>query len=192
MLHYLFCILFYLKLFIVAEALDTPEDIITMDNGCVCCSVRGTQWIKLIWWLRKKNEKLKERLSTTFANIVETERSRAPLDQVLSLNSLKKESILSYDPNFFETQESGSTRRHQRGHQVLGNRWICCGNVPPIHIDPKVYFLFTDRGIPSLSFKGYMNEWTLTRPVIRCPIRYRALINSSLYTPAVVNVRPLN
>ena len=21
--------------------MDTPEDIITMDNGCVCCSIRG-------------------------------------------------------------------------------------------------------------------------------------------------------
>jgi G3E family GTPase len=26
---------------LVAEALDAPEDLITMDNGCVCCSVRG-------------------------------------------------------------------------------------------------------------------------------------------------------
>jgi G3E family GTPase len=26
---------------IVAESLDAPEDLITMDNGCVCCSVRG-------------------------------------------------------------------------------------------------------------------------------------------------------
>ena len=25
----------------VAEALDAPEDLITMDNGCVCCTVRG-------------------------------------------------------------------------------------------------------------------------------------------------------
>ena len=25
----------------VAESLDSPEDLITMDNGCVCCSVRG-------------------------------------------------------------------------------------------------------------------------------------------------------
>ena len=25
----------------VAESLDAPEDLITMDNGCVCCSVRG-------------------------------------------------------------------------------------------------------------------------------------------------------
>ena len=25
----------------MAEALDAPEDLITMDNGCVCCSVRG-------------------------------------------------------------------------------------------------------------------------------------------------------
>jgi G3E family GTPase len=27
--------------FSVAESLDSPEDLITMDNGCVCCSVRG-------------------------------------------------------------------------------------------------------------------------------------------------------
>eukprot|EP00980_Cylindrotheca_fusiformis_P017715 scaffold5564_cov66-Cylindrotheca_fusiformis.AAC.1 len=26
---------------LVAESLDSPEDLITMDNGCVCCSVRG-------------------------------------------------------------------------------------------------------------------------------------------------------
>lgn len=25
----------------MAESLDAPEDLITMDNGCVCCSVRG-------------------------------------------------------------------------------------------------------------------------------------------------------
>lgn len=25
----------------VAESLDAPEDLITMDNGCICCSVRG-------------------------------------------------------------------------------------------------------------------------------------------------------
>ena len=25
----------------VAESMDAPEDLITMDNGCVCCSVRG-------------------------------------------------------------------------------------------------------------------------------------------------------
>lgn len=25
----------------VAESMDSPEDLITMDNGCVCCSVRG-------------------------------------------------------------------------------------------------------------------------------------------------------
>ena len=25
----------------VAESMDAPEDLITMDNGCVCCSIRG-------------------------------------------------------------------------------------------------------------------------------------------------------
>ena len=34
--------LIYLYIVItVAESMDAPEDLITMDNGCVCCSVRG-------------------------------------------------------------------------------------------------------------------------------------------------------
>jgi G3E family GTPase len=179
----------------VAESLDSPEDIITMDNGCVCCSVRGDlvrtlgqlaarrtdfhaillettgladpapivytiqtnsklcdhyridsivaladckhlqlhlddvksdgsvnesmqqvafadkillNKIDLVT-LEEKNE-LKKRLASInkFATIIETERSRAPLDQILGLNSFSMESILSYDPNFFESQEGGS------------------------------------------------------------------------------------
>jgi G3E family GTPase len=179
----------------VAESLDSPEDIITMDNGCVCCSVRGDlvrtlgqlaarrtdfhaillettgladpapivytiqtnsklcdhyridsivaladckhlqlhlddvksdgsvnesmqqvafadkillNKIDLVT-LEEKN-KLKERLASInkFATIIETERSRAPLDQILGLNSFSMESILSYDPNFFDSQEGGS------------------------------------------------------------------------------------
>ena len=40
-----------------------------------------------------------------FATVIETERSRAPLGKILGLNSFNMESILSYDPDFFETQE---------------------------------------------------------------------------------------
>jgi G3E family GTPase len=185
-------VLVSLVFFSVAESLDTPEDLITMDNGCVCCSVRG-DLVRTLGQLTKRRkefdaillettgladpapivytiqtnskmsenyyidsivaladckhlhlhldekkgdgsanealqqvafadkillnkidlvteeekEKLKARLETInkFATVIETERSRAPLDKILGLNSFSMESILSYDPDFFETQE---------------------------------------------------------------------------------------
>lgn len=176
----------------MAEALDAPEDLITMDNGCVCCSVRGDlvrtlgQLIKrrkdfdaillettgladpapivytiqtnskmsehyyidsiicvadckhlelhldeakpdgsaneaqqqvafadkillnkvdLVTEAEKNRLKTRLRSMNRFATIIETVRSRAPLDQILKVNSFNMESILSYDPDFFETQE---------------------------------------------------------------------------------------
>jgi G3E family GTPase len=176
----------------VAESLDAPEDLITMDNGCVCCSVRG-DLVRTLGQLAKRrkdfdaillettgladpapivytiqtnpkmsdnyridsivcladckhlnihlnevkpegsvNEALQQvafadkillnkidlvtveeknaleaRLRTInkFASVIETERSRAPLDQILGLNSFSMESVLNYDPSFFENQE---------------------------------------------------------------------------------------
>jgi G3E family GTPase len=175
--------------------LDTPEDLITLDNGCVCCSVRG-DLVRTLGQLAKRRkdfdaillettgladpapivytiqtnskmsenyfidsivcladcknlgvhldevkpdnsanealqqvafadkillnkidlvtveekEKLKARLATInkFATVLETEKSRAPLDKILGLNSFNMESILNMDPNFFESQEDGS------------------------------------------------------------------------------------
>jgi G3E family GTPase len=179
----------------VAESLDAPEDLITMDNGCVCCSVRGDlvrtlgQLVKrrhdfdaillettgladpapIVYTIQTNSKmsenyfidsivcladckhlalhlddikpdgsanealqqvafadkillnkidlvsleeklKLKARLATInkFAVVIETERSRAPLEKILGLNSFNMESILSYDPDFFEEQEDGS------------------------------------------------------------------------------------
>ncbi|KAK1746433.1 CobW C-terminal domain-containing protein [Skeletonema marinoi] len=142
---------------LVAESLDAPEDLITMDNGCVCCSVRGDLVRTLgqlatrrkdfdaillettgladpapivytvqtnpkmsdnyridsivclaiwIWSLRGKG-KLEARLRTInkFATVIETEKSRAPLDRILGLNSFNMESILTYDPNFFDDED---------------------------------------------------------------------------------------
>lgn len=179
----------------VAESMDAPEDLITMDNGCVCCSVRG-DLVRTLGQLAKRRKdfdaillettgladpapivytvqtnskmsenyfidsivcladakhiqlhldevkpdgavneayqqvafadkillnkidlvtpeekkSLKERLAkiNKFAITVETERSRAPLGQILGLNSFNMESILSVDPEFFETQEGES------------------------------------------------------------------------------------
>jgi len=179
---------------LVAESLDAPEDLITMDNGCVCCSVRG-DLIRTLGQLSSSRKKfdaillettgladpapivytvqsnpkisehyridsivcladckhlglhldeikpdgavnealqqvafadkillnkvdlvteeekksLKARLATInqFADVIETEKSRAPLDKILGLNSFNMESILEYAPDFFADQESG-------------------------------------------------------------------------------------
>lgn len=179
----------------VAESLDAPEDLITMENGCVCCSVRG-DLVRTLGQLVKKRQQfhaillettgladpapivytistnskmsehyyidsivaladckhlplhldekkpdgspneamhqvafadkillnkvdlvtdkekkaLKDRLAAInkFALVIETERSRAPLHEILGINSFNMESILQVDPDFFENQEGGS------------------------------------------------------------------------------------
>jgi G3E family GTPase len=57
---------------------------------------------------------LKERLAkiNKFATVVETERSRAPVDQILGLNSFNMESILDYDPSFFESQAEDDSKHN--------------------------------------------------------------------------------
>lgn len=198
---------------LVEEALDAPEDIITMDNGCVCCSVRG-DLIRTLGQLsstRKKfdaillettgladpapivytvqtnpkisehyridsiicladckhitqhldevkpdgsvnealqqvafadkillnkidlvNEEektaLKTRLTTInkFAMIIESQRSRVPLDKILGLNSFNMDSILQHSPNFFD-EDSDDKKVHNLelvqsvGVQFAGN-----------------------------------------------------------------------
>lgn len=177
---------------LVAESLDAPEDLITMDNGCVCCSVRGDlvrtlgqlasrrkdfdaillettgladpapivytvqtnpkmsdnyridsivcladckhvqahldekkpdgsinealQQVafadkillnKIDLVTKEEKEALEARLRTInkFATVIETERSRAPLEKILGINSFNMESILSYDPGFFDEKD---------------------------------------------------------------------------------------
>jgi len=173
--------------------MDAPEDLITMDNGCVCCSVRG-DLVRTLGQLAKRRkdfdaiilettgladpapvvytiqtnpkmsdhyridsiicladckhvsihldekkpdgsvnealqqvafsdkillnkidlvsteekDALKARLKTinNFAEIIETEKSRAPLERILGLNSFNMESILNYDPNFFDDPDA--------------------------------------------------------------------------------------
>ena len=185
---------------LVAESMDSQEDLITMDNGCVCCSIRGdlvrtlgqlaqrrhefdaiilettgvadpapiiytiqtnlklsehfsidsivclvdakhiTQHLDEIKPEGNVNEalqqvafadrillnktdlvsdeeknKVKQRLTSInkFAAIIETERSKAPIDQILKLGSFNMESILSIDPNFFDDDEDiGNKKTH--------------------------------------------------------------------------------
>lgn len=177
---------------LVAESLDAPEDLITMDNGCVCCSVRG-DLIRTLGQLSSQRKKfdaiilettgladpapivytvqtnpkisdhyridsivcladckhlgphldeikpdgavnealqqvafadkillnkvdlvsdeekkaLKKRLASinNFATVIETKQSRAPLDKILGIDSFSMESILNYDPEFFQDED---------------------------------------------------------------------------------------
>lgn len=177
---------------LVGEQMEAAEDLITMDNGCVCCSVRG-DLVRTLGQLAKRrkdfdaillettgladpapiiytvqtnpklsdnyfidsvvcladakhinlhldekkpdnsvNEALQQvafadrillnkidlvtdeekksllqriKSINKFAKIIETEKSRAPLQQILKVNSFNMESILSYDPDFFDTDE---------------------------------------------------------------------------------------
>jgi len=181
---------------LVAEAMDTPEDIITMDNGCVCCSVRGdlirtlgqlaarrhefdavilettgmADPAPVIYTIQtnpkmsdhysidsiicladakhivqhldevkpegnvnealqqvafsdkillnktdlvsaEEKEEVKARLRSInkFAEIIETERSRAPLEKILKVDSFNMESIIDVDPSFFDDSADKAT-----------------------------------------------------------------------------------
>lgn len=177
---------------LVAESLDAPEDLITMDNGCICCSVRG-DLVRTLGSLAKRRkdfdavllettgladpapivytiqtnpkmsdnyridsivlladckhlashldekkpdnsvnealqqiafsdkillnkvdlvsseekEALKARIKNinNFATIIETERSRAPLEKILNVSAFSMESILKFDPGFFDDED---------------------------------------------------------------------------------------
>jgi G3E family GTPase len=192
---------------LVAESMDAPEDLITMDNGCVCCSVRG-DLIRTLGQLAKRRkdfdaillettgladpapivytiqtnpkmsdhyridsiicladcknlsqhldevkpegavnealqqvafadkillnkvdlvsvqdkEALKARLATInkFATVIETEKSRAPLDKILGLNSFNMDSILTYDPDFFDEDETKKKEHNLELVQSVG------------------------------------------------------------------------
>ena len=183
----------------VAESLDAPEDLITMDNGCVCCSVRG-DLIRTLGQLESRRKEFHAILLETtgladpapivytiqtnpkisdhyridsivcltdckhvtqhldevkpegavneaqqqvafadkillnktdlvtqaekevlikrlrginqFATVIETQRSRVPLDQILGLNSYNMESILNYHPGFFDQDAEERSKVH--------------------------------------------------------------------------------
>ena len=74
--------LIYLYIVItVAESMDAPEDLITMDNGCVCCSVRG-DLVRTLGQLSKRRKDFDAILLETTAPIVYTVQtnSRSCLD----------------------------------------------------------------------------------------------------------------
>jgi len=227
---------------LVAESLDAPEDLITMDNGCVCCSVRG-DLIRTLGQLSSQRKKfdaillettgladpapivytvqtnpkisehyridsiicladakhitlhldevkpdgavnealqqvafadkillnkidlvteeeksaLKERLATInkFATIIETQRSQAPLDKILGLNSFNMDSILNYDPDFFKDQEEGKKEHRTDLVQSVGVQFT--GNLHAQWFNMFMMDLLKERAADLYRTKGLLS-----------------------------------
>ncbi|GMI49927.1 hypothetical protein ScalyP_jg4112 [Parmales sp. scaly parma] len=192
---------------LVAEQMDAPEDLITMDNGCVCCSIRGDLIRTLGQLATRRHEfnaivlettgvadpapivytiqtnpkmsahykidsivcladakhveihlddvkpdgdvnealqqvafadkillnkldlvtpeekmRVKTRIQSInkFAEIIETERSRAPLDKILGCDGFNMESILTVDPDFFEDDDENKKKHNTDLVQSVG------------------------------------------------------------------------
>jgi len=238
----------HLIIYTVAESLDAPEDLITMDNGCVCCSVRG-DLIRTLGQLtsqRKKfhaillettgladpapiiytvqtNPKISEhyridsiicladckhinlhldevkpdgaineaqqqvafadkillnkidlvteeekkkvidRLASLnkFAQVIETTKSKAPLDKIIGINSFNMDSILDVDPQFL-TENEDEKREHRIdlvqsvGVQFEGNLHAQWFNMFMMDLlKERAADLFRTKGL--LSFQGQGN-----------------------------------
>lgn len=227
---------------LVAESMDAPEDLITMDNGCVCCSIRG-DLIRTLGQLAKRRkdfdavilettgladpapviytvqtnpkvsesyridsivcladckhigqhldevkpegavnealqqvafadkillnkidlvtveekEALKKRLKgiNSFAAVIETERSKAPLDKILGLNSFNMESILSYDPNFFDDEDEGKKKHNVELVQSVGVQFA--GNLHAQWFNMFMMDLLRERAADLYRTKGLLS-----------------------------------
>uniref|UniRef100_A0A7S2K434 CobW C-terminal domain-containing protein n=1 Tax=Leptocylindrus danicus TaxID=163516 RepID=A0A7S2K434_9STRA len=236
---------------LVAESMDTPEDLITMDNGCVCCSVRGDLVRTLgqlssrrkdfdaillettgladpapIVYTIQTNPKMSDHYKidsivcladakhvtahldeekpdgaineaqqqvafadkillnkvdlvtekeksdliarikkmNNFAKIIETERSRAPLDEILGANSFSMDSILDVDPEFFKDETESPTKKVHRidlvqsvGVQFPGNLHAQWFNMFMMDLlKERAADLYRTKGL--LSFQGQGNS----------------------------------
>lgn len=225
---------------LVAESMDAPEDLITMDNGCVCCSVRG-DLVRTLGQLAKRRkdfhaillettgladpapivytvqtnskmsenyyidsivaladckhlgvhldekkpegsvnealqqvafadkillnkvdlvtpeekDQLKARLATInqFATVIETERSRAPLEKILGLNSFNMESILGVDPEFFDNYET--SKHNTELVQSVGIKFM--GNLHAQWFNMFMMDLLKDRAADIYRSKGLLS-----------------------------------
>lgn len=227
---------------LVAESMDAPEDLITMDNGCVCCSIRG-DLIRTLGQLSKRRKdfdaillettgladpapivytvqtnpkmsdhyridsivcladakhleqhldeikpegacneaqqqvafadkillnktdlvtkedlvRIKKRLATMnqFATVIETQRSRAPLESFLGLNSFNMEGILAYDPAFFDDESTKETKHNSDLVQSVGVQFS--GNLHAQWFNMFMMDLLRERAADLYRTKGLLS-----------------------------------
>ena len=104
----------------------------------------------------EEKEALKHRLShiNKFATVLETERSRAPLDLILGLESFNMESILNYDPAFFESQE-GDSKHNLELVQSVGVQFS--GNLHAQWFNMFMMVLLRERAADLYRTKGLLS-----------------------------------
>jgi len=231
---------------LVAESLDAPEDLITMDNGCVCCSVRG-DLIRTLGQLSKRrkefdaillettgmadpapivytvqtnpkisdnyhidsiicladakhldqhldevkpegavNESLQQvafadrillnkidlvtkdekdalqkriRNINQFAKIIETQKSRVDLGEILKVNSFNMESILKYESNFFEDYDDTDGERMKKHNTDIVQSVGCQfkGNLHAQWFNLYMMDLLKDRAADLYRTKGLLS-----------------------------------
>jgi G3E family GTPase len=100
---------------------------------------------------------LKERLASVnkFATVIETQRSRAPLDKILGLNSFNMESILNYDPDFFTDQEEGKKEHRVDLVQSVGVQFT--GNLHAQWFNMFMMDLLKERAADLYRTKGLLS-----------------------------------
>lgn len=226
----------------VAESLDAPEDLITMDNGCVCCSVRGDLIRTLgqlsstrqkfhtillettgladpapIIYTVQTNPKISEhyridsiicladckhivqhldekkpenaineaqqqvafadiillnkidlvsaeekqnvikRLNSLnqFARVIETTKSRAPLDKIMNIGSFNMDSILSVDPKFLSDNEEDKKEHRTDLVQSVGVQFE--GNLHAQWFNMFMMDLLKERAADLFRTKGLLS-----------------------------------
>lgn len=100
---------------------------------------------------------LKERLASVnkFATVIETQRSCAPLDKILGLNSFNMESILNYDPDFFTDQEEGKKEHRVDLVQSVGVQFT--GNLHAQWFNMFMMDLLKERAADLYRTKGLLS-----------------------------------
>lgn len=100
---------------------------------------------------------LKERLAgiNKFATVIETERSRAPLEKILGLQSFNMDSILKYDPAFFEEQEQGKFEHKVDMVQSVGVQFT--GNLHAQWFNMFMMDLLKERAADLYRTKGLLS-----------------------------------
>jgi len=104
----------------------------------------------------EEKKALETRLKTInkFATVIETEKSRVPLEKIMGLNSFNMESILNYDPGFFD-EESEKKIHNLELVQSVGIKFE--GNLHAQYFNMFMMDLLRERAADLYRTKGLLS-----------------------------------
>jgi G3E family GTPase len=108
----------------------------------------------------EERKNLKERLRSinNFATIIETERSRVPLELIFGLKSFNMDSILAYSPGFFEEMnESSDKKKVHRTDLIQSVGLQFAGNLHPQWFNMFMMDLLKKRAADLYRTKGLLS-----------------------------------